>query len=414
MGTHRKTLLDDFSTLMTFLAGETPGRSNDFMPSTCSLGTEYIEERAPTGIHDGFGEMMVLYHITDSQVFYHNAMIAFGIGLGCLEMMISPLSIDFQMRLCHVLGSLPPAMAPFLAPGQLALLASKRFLRGAIKAWVVNSMAFTISQEGLQTYINANGRMITSGRKMLCVRTGFADNQSIPMSIGPQDEVNRLGIALYRAMPLHLEEVSQFLGNNQVFLVFVQRAVFAILTKLDGMPLVALFEARETSFQSKLFAGKKTLEGLGETICQHLDGCSGDRLTATAFKLCGQIVLCRECAIVLILRFHGLKHLIIDEARLMQALSEQSVLVLIDEKAILKRFHDSNYSGVESVCQQFRPPAGRRQFIPIAEARALLPLYGSVEVNLSLRCVGAKVVVRYIQTGSAMARSCASRRGGRL
>jgi hypothetical protein len=98
----------------------------------------------------------------------------------------------------------------------------------------------------------------------------------------------------------------------------------------------------------------------------------------------------------------------------MQALSEQSVLVLIDEKAILKRFHDSNYSGVESVCQQFGPPAGRRQFIPIAEARALLPLYGSVEVNLSLRCVGAKVVVRYIQTGSAMARSCASRRGRRL
>ena len=115
MGSYRKTLLDDFSTLMTFLAGETRVHSYDLMPGTCSLCSENIEEGAPTGIHDGFGEMLIFHHVPDSQVFNSNVMIAFGIGLGCLEMVISPLSLDLEMSFCHVLGSLSASMTAFLA-----------------------------------------------------------------------------------------------------------------------------------------------------------------------------------------------------------------------------------------------------------------------------------------------------------
>jgi hypothetical protein len=53
-----------------------------------------------------------------------------------------------------------------------------------------------------------------------------------------------------------------------VFLILVQIDIFTILPQLDGMPLVALFEARKATFQSKLFAGKKPFEGFGEAICK--------------------------------------------------------------------------------------------------------------------------------------------------
>jgi hypothetical protein len=42
------------------------------------------------------------------------------------------------------------------------------------------------------------------------------------------------------------------------------------------------------------------------------------------------------------------------------------MLLFIHVKAILKRSHVSNYSRVENVDQPFIPPAGGRQFTPIA------------------------------------------------
>src|SRR6266704_2202880 len=114
VGSYRQTLLYDLPTLVTLLACETRVHSYDLMPSTCSLCAENIEKRAPAGVHDGFSEMVIFDHITDSQIFYHNPLIAFGIGLGRLEMVISPLSIDLEMRLCYVLSSLPSSMTAFL------------------------------------------------------------------------------------------------------------------------------------------------------------------------------------------------------------------------------------------------------------------------------------------------------------
>src|SRR5258708_9323437 len=136
MGSYRQTLVDDLPTLVTLLAGETRAHSNILMSSTCSLGTENREKRAPTGSDDGCSEMVIFDHMTDSQVFYHNALIALGIGPGCLEMVIAPLSIDLEMGLCYVLSSLTAPLPAFLAPGLLPLLASLGLLRCTIEALV--------------------------------------------------------------------------------------------------------------------------------------------------------------------------------------------------------------------------------------------------------------------------------------
>src|SRR5229473_124754 len=111
------------------------------------------------------------------------------------------------------------------------------------------------------------------------------------------------------------------------------------------MPLVALLEAWEPHVQSKLFAGKKTLERLGETICKTLHCCGRDMLTATSFETSSKIILARKGALVFILRFHGREHLVIEHARLNQALHEQAGLCFLWIQAVFKRSHRRILSG---------------------------------------------------------------------
>jgi hypothetical protein len=391
MGSYRQTLLYDLPTLVTLLAGETRVHSYDLMPSTCSLCTENSEKRAPTGIHDGFREMVIFDHMTDSQVFYHNALIALGIGPGCLEMVISPLSIDLEMSLCYVLSSLTAPLTAFLAPGQLTLLASQGLLRGTIEARVRNGVALAIRQERLQPYINANSSMGADAGKMCALWLCLADDQRIPMPISPQDKMYSLGRTLYLAMQLDLEEMSQLLRHDEVFLILVQVTVFAVLSKLNRVPLIAFLEAWEAYFQSKLFAGKKAFERLGETVSEHLYCCGRYMLTTSPGKSPGQIILAGECAFLLILCFRDRKHLVIKDARLTQALHEQGMLLCIDEKAILKRFHTSSYIGLESVCQQFRPPAGGGHSLPCLKAGTLWPIKVGKQSIHNRRIYDAKV-----------------------
>ncbi len=144
MGTHRQRLLYDLAAFVTLLACEMGVHSNHLMTSSCSLIGENIEKRAPGGVHDGLGEMMVLDHVGDSQVLNGNVPVALGIGLGRLEMMVPPLPVDFQMRLGCILGSLGSAFASLLASAQLALLAPECCSARAIEARVLDGMTLRV------------------------------------------------------------------------------------------------------------------------------------------------------------------------------------------------------------------------------------------------------------------------------
>src|SRR5260221_2006943 len=271
------------------------------MPSTCSLCTENSEKRAPTGVHDGCSEMVIFDHMTDSQVFYHNALIALGIGPGCLEMVIAPLSIDLEMGLCYVLSSLTASLTAFLAPGQLTLLASQGLLRGTIEARVRNGVALAIRQERLEPYINANISMGADAGKMCALWLCLADNQRIPMPISTQDKMDSLGPTLDLAMHLDLEEMSQLLRHDEVFLILVHIDIFAVLSKLKRVPLIAFLEAWEAYFQSKLFAGKKAFERLGETVSEHLYCCGRDKCSTPPRQKSRPIILASGYALILLL-----------------------------------------------------------------------------------------------------------------
>ena len=99
MRTNTEGLLNKLSTVTACLCGIARVHSNDLMTSSCSLLFKDVEERTPTGVQNGFRQMMVFHHIGDLKVFHGNTLIAFRIGLRCLEVMISTLAIDLQMRL---------------------------------------------------------------------------------------------------------------------------------------------------------------------------------------------------------------------------------------------------------------------------------------------------------------------------
>src|SRR4249919_6281 len=92
MGPHRERFLHDFSTLVALLAGKARIDSHDLMSSICSFGFKDVKKRAPTGITDGFGQMLIFEHATDVQVLHGNPAIAGGILFGRFEMEITALT----------------------------------------------------------------------------------------------------------------------------------------------------------------------------------------------------------------------------------------------------------------------------------------------------------------------------------
>ena len=372
MGSYRQTLLDDLATLVTFLAREARVHSSHLVTSSCSLLFKDVEECAPTGVHDALREGMVLYHVEHVKLLNGDYLVLFGVRFGRFEMEITALTRDLEVRLRRATSSLAAAMTALLASAQLALLASQGFLRGAIETRVLNGVALTIRQEGLETYINTDIRMLTDARSMFGMWLRLTDDECVPVSISTMYQVNRLGRALDSAVHLDLEGFPDLGRDMHMLVIRIQPhiAACAVLSELDRVPAVRLFETREAHIgNAQLFGSEKTFERFGETISQHLYGGGRHMLTAPSLELCGQIVLRGEGALVLIVLLDGLKHLVIELARLSQATHEQAGLFLVWIQSTLKCSHVLVIAIRERTVKWRVPPAGGRRFTPMSEAR---------------------------------------------
>lgn len=359
MGTHRQRFLYDLSTLVTLLCREARVDSNHSMTSSLSLFLEDSEKRAPTGVQDAFCKVMVFHHSGDSQVLNGDVMIGLSILFSDLEMMVAPLAIDLQVRLSNVTGSLAATVTAFLAATQLALFASQGFLRRAIEAGVLNRLAKGIRQKGLQPHINADVMVLASGREVFGVWFSLTDDERIPVPIRAMNKMHGFGSTLYRTMELDLEKLPQLRRNMQMFVIDIQPHITggSVLPELNRVPAIRLFEPGEPDTRNtQRFSSEKPFERLGEAISKHLYGGGWHVFTTTALEPCCQIVLRGKRALVLILCFHRLQHLVIDDARFDQALHEQMGLFLIHEKTVFKRSHSPFYNRLGIERQQCIPP----------------------------------------------------------
>jgi len=343
MRTDRKRLLDDLPTPRACLRGVAGVHSDDLMSSTLSLGSENIEERAPGGVHDAFCEMMVFHHPIEVQVLDGNMLILFSILFGDLEMKVPPLALDLEMRLCRTLGSLTAAFTTDLSACKRALLTAERGLALAIVAWVLNSMSFRVRQERFQPNVNPDIGMFTHAWKMLLLTLGLADDESIPVPVSTQDQVSRLRSSFYRAMQLDFDRAAQLLGDGEVLAIGSQREIGLVLSQLNGMPPIRLFEAWEAHIRkTEFFGSEKAFEGLTQAIREHLYRRSRNVFPTTG-KLFVQIVFRREGPILLVTFLERREHLVVDVTRLAQALHQQLGLCLIRIDSVLERFHTSHF-----------------------------------------------------------------------
>ncbi len=376
MGPYRQTLLYDLPTLVAFLRGETWVHSDDLMSSTLSLHFKNVEERAPRGVHDALCQGMILDHVENLKLLNSDHLIVFSVLLCRLIVKIPTLTGDLEMRLRRATSSFTASMRTLLASTYRTLLASQGFLRGTIEARVLDGMALTIRQERFESDINPDVMMRAVRGSMFSTWLCLTDDESIPVSIGPMDQVNRLRRTLYRAMQLDLEEMSQFLGNNEMFLVLMQIRIFSILPQLNAMPAIGLLKTWEAHTRDVIcFRGKETLKRFREPVCEHLHRCGGHMFTSMTFESIFQIVLTGKRALLLILLFDHLKHTIIDLSRLSQASHEQVGLFLLHVQSVLKCFHVLYCNALENVCQQVRPPAGGRQFTHMLESSGPLAAF---------------------------------------
>jgi hypothetical protein len=343
MGTYRETFLYDFPTSMAFLRCEASRNLYHLMTSPRSLISKYLDKGSPTGIGNTLCQMMILEHAVDIQVFYADAFIALCVGFGGLEEEVAALAFDFEMGFGAIARCLASSPAPLLASAELALLAAQSVLTIAVIARIGNRRAVGINQEVFQADIEANSRMGAGSR---CFLVGFlfcrlTDNKSIPVAVSPQDEMRRLGHALDGSVQLDFQEQAQLRGHMQVLAVAIQPHVpmFGILAKLDAMPAVGLFEARETARNAHFFAGQIPFERLIQPVCQGLDRCGGHMLASAALKGGHQVVLEEKLAGLGILRFCGFQHLVVQATRILQAGHQLLALYVVGIETIFKRSH---------------------------------------------------------------------------
>jgi hypothetical protein len=367
--TNTQGLLNEFPTIAACLCGIAGIHLYYSMSSILSSGREDFKELTPTSVTNRFGKVMVLDHITDSQVFHSNHAMRLSVLLSRFEVEITTLTGYLEMGLCRTLSGFPLAMRAFLATAHYTLLTSECALALAVITWVFNGIAVTVCEKRFETNVDANSRMGTGGGKMLRAWYGLTHDESIPVSISTQDKMYHLRSSLHRAMQLDLEEMSHLLRDDEVLLVFVQIAILAILSELDGMPAVGLLETREAHTRdSILLCSKKTFEGLGEPVCKHLYR-GGRHVFALPFKGCFQVILAWEYPILLILCLDGLKHAIVNGAGLGEASHKQAGLLFIGIQSKLKRSHAYILLYPVRIAKRGMYALRRRHFTPIAEAR---------------------------------------------
>jgi hypothetical protein len=383
MRTYTERFLDNLTTLIALLRGVAGVHSHDLMTSSCSLILKDIEKRAPGGVHDALRESMILGHVKNAQLLNGNHLVAFGILFGRLIVKVPPLAGNLEMRLGRTLSSLAAALAPLLPSGESSLLPSEGFLARAIKARISDHAALAISEEGLEPNIKTNVRMFTRGWQMLSLWLGFTHNQGVPVSISPEHQMTGLRDSFEGPMQLDLEGCPQLLGDTEVGASGGKLKVCLVLTQLDGVPSIRLFEAGEATLLIQYSQGKEPFEGFIQAISEHLDRGSGDLFATTTLEARRQIVLHEEFPRLLILCLGVCQHLIIEMPRRREAGHELAGLLFIWIQTVLKRSHLLYFNANPLICLVAevsplpQPQIRNAPDIPVAEARGFTARFGN-------------------------------------
>jgi hypothetical protein len=150
-----QAFLDYDATARADLAGVGRGHGYSSLPSICSFESEDGAELTPARVTDGLGEMVVLHHVGNLQVFVVYRIVALHQGARGFMLMIEPLPSHLQMLLGKQIHTLAASVAALLATGDTPLGTLERFLGLPVVAWVLDVSPISQRQEGFQPDIDA-------------------------------------------------------------------------------------------------------------------------------------------------------------------------------------------------------------------------------------------------------------------
>src|SRR5215472_965604 len=346
MRPHTEAFLDVLATPAALLRGIARRDSNHLMAGSLSLVAQDVKKRAPTGVVNTLGEMVIAHHPYHVQVLYAEAAVPLSIPLGGLEVEVAALATDLQVLAGDFAAGFATAMAALRAAADGALPVRQALLPPTIVSGILHRLALGVGQKHFQAHVQPNRGMIAIRLSGMCFSESIlgqrlTDDQRVPMSISPQHEMRRDGRPFKRAVQLDFEQAPQLGGHMQMRTSFIEPyvAVRFILAELNRVPAVGRLEAREAHRHSQLLEVQGAFERLGKPVGQRLHRCGGHRLAATSLEARREVILRGKRAVRVILRSQTRQHLIIDRSRFREAVHQLLSLCAVGVQSVLKRSH---------------------------------------------------------------------------
>lgn len=356
MRSYRQRFLNMLTTFEALLCRVVRVDSDDLTTSTRSLVCQNTQKRAPRGIQNALCQFRSR-QTTQVQVFDNDQAICVYIAPGGLEMKVAALALDLLMRLCRAARHLTAATAALHSRTQSSLLAAQARLTGPKETWVLNHVAVAIGKKHLQSHVNTDRWPVINGMRQVANSLLFTHDQRIPMTIGPLDQVAGFWRPFHLAVALDLDCRAELARDAQQSPIKPYILAFGELAQVDAMPLIAAPKARKTPSIGFIF--QEVLEGFREAVSQALNRGRRNCSTTSAFEQRGQIVLAQKLTRFLIVLLLMSKHLVIQQARLIQARIKATALISVRIEAELKGLHMPNDIALGANSQTFvRIPEG--------------------------------------------------------
>lgn len=303
-------------------------------PSFFRFEHEDFLEGRPTRVRDGAGEMAVLEHVLDPEIFSGDESVSVDVVPGRLVGVILTLAGDLEVLFGRLLGRFATAIRASLSPCGFALRPPQSLLCFLQTARVLDRAAVGVRHEVSKAHVQSDCIALALWWRLPHV----ADNQDVPMPIGSENEVSGLGGSFQRTVLFDLQASAQFARDVKPFRLGVEEHVPppTVLAKLYGVPAVGTLEAWETNFAPVLLAIKEAFEGFVEPVCKGLHGRLWNVLAASSLETVRQIVAINELASFLVMSLDQFEHLVVNVATLGQTGEEQSVLGAVGEEPVLE------------------------------------------------------------------------------
>lgn len=285
---------------------------NNSATSFFRFATEEVLEGTPTRIGNSLSKMVILEHIGNPQVFHGNKGVNVDVMSGRLMGMVFPLAGDPEVLLRRLLGRFALTVGTLLPPGCLALRPTKFFLSALETTRILDRVSIGVRDKVFEANVQTN----TGAGPLLGSVSEIANDEDVPMTVGPKNKVSGFGSPFKRAVLLDLKKTSELLRSPEPSSIRVKVHIppKAVLPKLYRMPAVRAFEARKADLLSKLFTVKELLESFVQPVRKSLDRSLRNMFTTASLETGLEIVSVKKLTGFIVVSLDHFQHLIVEMA----------------------------------------------------------------------------------------------------